>query len=294
MVLEHLFPEEWLEKKSYYAFLLGAGYSIIGVLFSKFLFPADPALPAVAFTSLLLLPELYKMFSIEEKQQRSEKKSFMFRTFWKDNGDFFRVYLFLFLGILIVYSLAAMLLPSLSVNTLFKQQVALRGPGFAAAGQATINYSNNSIFWSILSNNFWVLVACFVVALLAGDGAVFLIVWNASVWGTIFGLTARNAAFFSNSNPIGFFLIILAIVLPHVLLEGSSYILAAMAGGLISKGALKEGIDGKRFGRVFKDNSFILLLAFACLVLGAIVETFVLNHSSKYNEIIRLSFSALK
>lgn len=297
MVLEYLFPPEWLEKKSYYAFLIGAGYSIIGVLLSKFLFAADPALPAVAFTSLLLLPELYKMFSIEEAQQRKEK-GWGLRAFWKRNGDFYRVFIFLFLGILLVYSFAAIFLPAFSVNKLFREQVALRGPGFGAAGAATMNLAGqgagSQLFWSILGNNFWVMAACFLVALLAGDGAVFLIVWNASVWGTIFGLTARNAAFFSNSNPLGFLMIILLIVLPHMLLEASSYILAAMAGGLISKAVVKEGVSGSRFGRVFMDNSFILVLALICLLLGAGVESFVLTHSDKYQEIIRMSFSAIK
>lgn len=297
MVLEHLFPEEWIEKKSYYAFLLGAGYSVIGIILSRLLFAADPALPAVAFTSLLLLPELYKMFSIEEKQQRFEKKTWGFKQFWKDNGDFYRVFIFLFLGILLVYSLGAMFLPALSVNKLFREQVALRGPGFSAAGNATYNTVGEAsamggLFMQLLQNNFWILFACFVVALLAGDGAIFLITWNASVWGAIFGLTARNAAFFSNSQPMWFFAIIFLTVTPHMLLEASSYILAAMSGGLISKAAVVQGWGGKRFQKVFKENMYILGLALVALVLGAFVEAFVLLHSAKYAQIIQMSFLA--
>lgn len=301
MVLEHLFPEEVIERRTYYAFLLGGVYSIIGILIAKFLFAGDPALPAVGFTSLLLLPEIYKMFSIEEAQQRTEK-GWSPLIFWKRNGDFYQVLLFLFIGILVVYSFAAMFLPSFSVNKLFREQVELRGAGFGAAGAATANLTGEAVrgsifdgnlFWSILKNNWWVMLACFVVSLIAGDGAIFLIVWNASVWGTIFGLTARNAAYFSHTNPLGFFSIITLIVLPHVILEASSYIFAAMAGGLISKGALEEGLDGKKFGKVFAENSFIIFLAIACLLIGALVETVVLQTSDKYSEIIRLSFYAL-
>ena len=65
MVLEHIFPEDWLEQKGIYAFLLGLGYSIVGIVIASILFPGDPALVAVALTSMLLLPELYKIFSIE-------------------------------------------------------------------------------------------------------------------------------------------------------------------------------------------------------------------------------------
>ena len=294
MVLEHLFPEEWLERKFHYAFVLGAGYSVIGILLARFLFAADPALPAVAFTSLFLLPELYKLFSIEERQQ-SRDSSFGVRTFWRDNADFFRVFLMIFLGILLVYCLAAMLLPAFSVNALFREQIEMRGGGFSAAGYATLvgDASGQSQFLSILKNNFFVMLACFVVALLAGDGAIFFITWNASVWGTIFGITARNAAFFSQGAPLKFFLLVFTIVLPHMLLEASSYILAAMAGGLISKGALREGLNGKRFARVFKDNIFILILAITALVIGATVESIVLSQSDTYREIIVASYRAL-
>ncbi|HLC70756.1 MAG TPA: hypothetical protein VJI32_02050, partial [Candidatus Nanoarchaeia archaeon] len=74
MVLEHIFPEDWLEHKGRYAFILGVVYSIIALLIATVLFPGDPALVAVAFTSMLLLPEMYKIFAIEERQQSMEQK----------------------------------------------------------------------------------------------------------------------------------------------------------------------------------------------------------------------------
>jgi len=88
-------------RKGQYAFILGAGYSIIGIIIAKLLFPADPALVAVAFTALLILPELYKMFSIEERLEDKEKK-FTFKELWKDNKDFIKVYIYITAGIFIV------------------------------------------------------------------------------------------------------------------------------------------------------------------------------------------------
>ena len=32
MVLEHIFPEDWLEKKGMYAFILGVLYAFIGLV----------------------------------------------------------------------------------------------------------------------------------------------------------------------------------------------------------------------------------------------------------------------
>lgn len=285
MVLEHLFPEKWLEKKARYAFFLGSVYSIIGVIMARLLFPADPSLVAVAFTSLLMLPELYKMFSIEERKEEKEKR-FSFKHLFKDNKEFVKVYLFLILGIFLVYALAAMILPSFQVNTLFREQLEMRG----ASGGAVFQ---NTLFRSILTNNLWVLIAVFIVSLLTGDGAIFLITWNASMWGTIFGITARNAAFFADTNPFWYLLIVLVVVFPHGLLEILAYVFGAISGGVISKDVLLEKFESKRFNEVFFYNFMLFLVALIVLLLGALVETWVLGNVEIYQRIIMQSYQAL-
>ncbi len=284
MVLEHLFPEDWLETKGRYAFFLGIVNSIVGILIASILFPGDPALVAIALTAMLLLPELYKIFSIEERRERVEQ-GVNLRALWRDDIDIIRVYISLFLGILLVYSIGAILLPQLHANTLFREQLEIRfGQGFA--GNA---FFSEGLFLGLLSNNFLVLLACFIMALLTGDGAIFLITWNGSVWGTIFGLTAKNAALFSGQNAFLVFALIMLIVFPHMILEGISYFLSAIAGSVISKDVLLEEFASERFLGVFGFNLYLLLGALIFLVLGALVETFVLKNVSIYQEIIQQS-----
>lgn len=285
MVLEHLFPEDWLEQKTKYAFLLGAGYSVIGISIAKLLFPTDPALVAVAFTSLIMLPELYKLFSIEQRQLR-EEPSFSLTRLVHDEQDFVRIYLFLFLGILVVYSVATVVLPSFQINDLFKQQLDMRH----RTGNAVFQ---QGLFQSILVNNFFVLIACFLLSLISGDGAIFLITWNASVWGTIFGVTARNAALNAGVSAVYYLSLVLLIVFPHMLLEALSYILAAISGGLISKNVLLERFDSSRFQMVFRYNSAIFIAALVLLLIGAIVETLVLGNVSTYAKIIAQSYGGI-
>lgn len=299
MVLEHIFPEDWLEHKGRYAFLLGVIYSIIALLISSILFPGDPALVAVAFTAMLLLPEMYKIFSIEERQEAMEKKVGM-RSLWRDDIEVVRIYIFLFIGILLVYSVGTMLLPSVQTNSLFREQLEIRfGQGFAGnaiAGQATSAASTSfstTLFFDLLSNNFMVLIACFILALLTGDGAIFLITWNASVWGAIFGITAKNAALFAGKNPFALFGVIMLVVFPHMIIEAISYFLAAISGSVISKDVLLEEFASERFLEVFGFNLYLLLFGLIFLVLGALVETFVLDNVTLYQEIIRMSFQAL-
>ncbi len=291
MVLEHIFPEDWLENKGRYAFILGVAYSIVGILLSSFLFPGDPALVAVGFTALLLLPELYKIFSIEERQESLEQQVSL-RNLWKDDADVVRIYIFLFLGILLVYSVATIMLPGLDANTLFREQLEIRfGQGFA--GSATGGIFGSGLFFDLLKNNFLVLIACFIMALLTGDGAIFLITWNASVWGTIFGLTAKNASLISGDHPFYLFGIIMLIVFPHMMIEAISYFLAAISGSVISKDVLLEQFASSRFMEVFGFNLYLFLFALIFLVIGAGVETFVLENVGLYQEIIQMSLQAV-
>ena len=287
MVLEHLFPEEWLEKRGLYAFLLGAGYSVIGIIFASILFPSDPALAAVAFISLLILPELYKLFSIEERIEDREKK-FSFKELYKDNKDFIKTYLLIFLGILLAFAVATMFLPSFQVNSLFREQLEMRGAtGTAVAGNATFTVG---LFWDIFKNNLLVIIFCFILSFLSGDGAIFFITWNASVWGTIFGVTARNAAVFTGQNTIVLFGIVILIVAAHTILEGLSYVMAAISGGVISKDVILEKFDSSRFWEVFTYNIWLLVAAVVVLLIGAIVETFVLDNVTIYADIIQQSY----
>ncbi len=290
MVLEHLISEKVLEKKLSYVFFLGVIYSIIGIFIASILFPSDPSLVAVAFTAILLIPSIRKIYRIEERQAKQEKK-FSFKAIWRDENDFIKVYLLLMLGVFLVYSISALILPSFQINALFREQLELRGAG--AVDNIAGGAFSTSLFSSLLLNNLLVLIACVILAFLTGDGAIFLLTWNASLWGTIFGVTARNASLVSSTHPIFLLLLILLIVFPHAVLEMLGYILGAIGGGLISSdieidtGEKKSG----RFKKVYwKMALWILIIAVVVIIAGALVETFVLENVNIYAKIIQQSY----
>ncbi len=293
MVLEHIFPEDWLGRKGMYSFILGAIYSVVGIFIASILFPGDPALVAVAITSLLLLPELYKIFDIEERQESIEQKV-TFGKLWKNDIGIVRIYIFLFLGILIIYAIGTMFMPAMQANNLFREQLEIRyGQGFTGQATAIGDLLSVELFWELLTNNFMVLIACFILALLTGDGAILLIAWNASVWGTIFGLTAKGAAAFSGGSMIYFFGLIMLVVFPHMITEAMSYFLAAISGSIISKDVILEEFASERFFGVFGFNLYLLIAGLIFLVLGALIETFVLENVGVYQEIIRISMAGI-
>ena len=302
MLLSKILPEKWLNRRAEYAFCLGWGYSIISIIIAALVFPKDPSLVAIAFTSILLLPELRKLFELKEEALAVEKR-FSIRRLFRQNKDFLKIYFFLSLGIFLVYSTAAIVLPSFQVNSLFETQLAVRGisggaagTSGAAVGAATSGTVTSAVdfsillFWSIFANNWLVLLACFLISLFTEEGGIFMITWNLSVWGTIFGVTARNAAFAMGSNPVFLFMIIMAIVAPHAILEIFSYILGSISGGMITKGFRKEGFGSKKFRTLLYYNIFLLFIAINVLIAAGLIEAFVLGNSGLYREIIAMSY----
>ncbi|RME53354.1 stage II sporulation protein M [Candidatus Woesearchaeota archaeon] len=309
MVLEKLLPERVLERRPLYAFIVGIVYSVVGIFLAKLLFPEDPALVSVAFISLLILPELYKLFSTEERKEKAERRITL-KNLYKDNKDLLRLYLVLFFSIFFTYAVLTMFLSDFESNRLFSKQLSVRTSTGNAADRGGLSGlvsrgiycedaslrrlpansfpSMTCLYSKIFFNNLSVLAACFFLALITGDGAVFLITWNASVWGTIFGWLAKNLSrYFETAHPLGFFFTILAIVLPHMTLEALAYIMAAISGGTISKDVVLERLDSKRFNKVFAYNMLLLLVALLILLIAAGLETGVLTYSTTYQSLLR-------
>jgi uncharacterized membrane protein SpoIIM required for sporulation len=344
MVLEHLFPEDWLEKRVIYAFLIAVVYSVLGIAAARLLFGANSGIVSVIFTSLFILPYLQKLFKKEEMEEEKEHqfslKSFAsIKHFFKHNKSV-KVYFAIFFGIYLTYMFVSFILPQIGFNSfdILKEQLfvdpALRGRAL-----------DTGTFFSILTNNWWVLLACFLISIIVGDGAIFFIAWNASSWGALFGYRAFTAGLNGGVSPWLYLLILFALTLPHVILEGGAYILAAISGNVVSDEIIKERSDIKNFmfyliggvglmliikivynrlfgmsdpvvfsilaiaiitimvhviirlfqqprlQKVFRDNYYLFIIAIIIFIIGALVETLVLNNSATLNNIYALSMA---
>ncbi len=295
MVLEYLYPLRLIEKNPFYAFLLGLGYSVIGIGAALILFPDDPAIVSIAFIAIMFYPTINSLMKQEEMIE-AEKKETSFLSFFRDHQDILKVYAFAFLGVLLAYSIFSMILPSLATNYIFKSQLNVL---YGLTGRATTGGAifNTQLLQSLLSNNLSVLILVFVTAFLLGDGAIFLIVWNASVWGTIFGTIAKNAAVKGAavswavcSNPLNCFGWIMLIVFAHMIIEAFAYMCAATAGGSVSKAILKEEVFSIRFRNLTLNVVILIVFSLVVLLIGGLVETFVLVNSDTYRIIIQQSF----
>jgi len=280
-MLEGLYSAQLIKKKPYFALLMGFTYSIIGIGLASWLFRRDPAIVSVALTSLLLYPTIKSLISEEINVLKKEKKS---SIGLKKNIRFMIIYLFIFIGILAGFSLFSVILPPLATNKIFESQISVI---YSSVGNA--NIFSAPLFYRLFFHNLVVLALAFLTALLIGDGAIFLLTWNASVWGTIFGNLAKTSALAGGLNPLILFLLVMAIVIPHTMMEALSYITAALSGGVFSRTLIKETKKIEKRKALLKNAAFVLITAVIILLIAVFVEQYVLITSGLYKTIVGLS-----
>jgi len=267
MVLEQLYSARWIEQKARYAFLMGLSYSVIGIGSAIMLFRNNPGLAAIAFTSLLILPSLNKLLLIEQVQASREEKFNIFLLF-RDHWDIIKIYIFLFLGIMVAFSFFSLVWPAMTTSQVFSQQVGIIG---GATGHA---YYGVGLFKTLLVNNVLVLLFCLIASLIYGAGSIFIITWNASVWGTIFAVVAKQSAVVVGQNAFGVFIRTMIAVFPHMILEAGAYFLAVIAGGIVSKAVVRERLFSREFNQTIQDGMMMFILALIVLLIAVFVESF--------------------
>jgi hypothetical protein len=283
MVFERLYSAEFLHDHPWYGFLLGIAYTVLGIFIALMIFPSDPAVIAIGITALFLIPSLS---DLTDSAEITSKKVPTFKAYMKETLPHAKVYISIFFGIFFTFAFFSIILPKLAAGHLFNVQMDVVGG--RAIGQV-LKFSP-ALWWDLFSWNMQVLGLCFLLSLIAGNGAILFIAWNASVWGTVFGHLAKTAAIVSTANPFVLFLLVIVSVFPHTFMEGLSYMLSTISGTTLSDGILKEKLLSKKMGLIFKYNFILLLIAIGVLAIGMVIETYVLGNFQLYRTIINIAF----
>ncbi len=125
-------------------------------------------------------------------------------------------------------------------------------------------------FLTLTGQNLIVVIICFVLSFLYGASAIFLIILNASIFAR-FILIVTN--YLAESIRQG--LMVFGIVMIHLLPEMTGFLVAAIAGGVISKAVIIDRKHKIEFRNVIKDGTILLLISIVLIVIGALLETFV-------------------
>lgn len=172
-------------------------------------------------------------------------------------------YVYLFLGGTLAYMLLyGFLTPDLARQA-FAKQVGIIHP--APAGM----FVGGDLFELIVVNNMTIVLICVFLSLLYGSGAIFILNYNASIVGVLFGSGIR-AVVYGAASPYSN----LMAYIPHATLEVLAYLIAAISGGVLSKATIGQHPGSIRIW--LKDGLILLGVSAMLIFIAGWVEVQVL------------------
>jgi len=271
MVLESLIDPRSAEDKPYKLFIIGALYTFIAFIIGFSVFGSEASLISVFLIVFAAVPLFFNTVKFEEAK---DENSIDETKLLKEHFKAFRFFMYFFIGIVIAYAMAYVFLPQEFLIKLFSVQMnTIEGIN----GKVIANEFQIKLFGDILFNNIKVLALCVFFAFVYGTGAIFILVWNASVVGVAMGSVIRHLLSIFG-GPFGYFQAISLGILRysiHGIPEILAYFVAGLAGSIISYATIKYGFRTKKYSKVIYDSSILLIISIALLFLAAILEVFV-------------------
>lgn len=275
------------QRRPWEMFFVGFFYAILSMLIANLLFLGNPVfeehLSLLIITFTVMFSSIFIYFTIkyeEDKDVHIHKESFLL----KEHSKAIMCFVYLFLGLVMAFSIAYVVLPQDIVNKNFEMQIAqfcdMNMPGqvsecidqhttakvISPTSKVSFLRSITNVF-SIFSHNTYVMIFCLLFSLLFGAGAIFILTWNATVIATAMGI-------FAESRLIDLPVSILRYLI-HGIPEIAAYFTAGLAGGIISVAIIRHNFKHKEFWHILKDSLELILVAFVILFIAALIEVFI-------------------
>lgn len=281
MVLESIINPIKAEKRPWELFFIGMLYASVGVLFSLWVFKQYSSLIMVFLTVIVSVPLLFSTIKLEEYKDLGGKgEKFLLR----EHSRAIEFLMFLFLGILVSFSLWYILLPPETVKLMFSSQIeTISVINAQITGKAITSLIVSEVFENIFLNNIKVLMFSILFAFFYGAGAMFILTWNASVIAAAVGTYVRNGLA-EYASLIGlpavwtYFHVFSAGILrymTHGVFEIIAYFVGGLAGGIISVAVINHDFRSQRFRSVLFDALTMVIIALIVLFLAGLIEVFV-------------------
>lgn len=260
-------------------FFIGLIYSALSLFLVSFIFGGDPVLSKysgillVTFTVIACMPFMYYMIKTEEGHgiEINDQGKLV-----KEHGKAVIALLWLFFGFVIGFSIGYVVLPSHTVNN-FNAQIEVFCEINDPDGRDNC-LANNGIIsghvtggagatLSIFANNVSVLIFVLLFSLALGAGAIFILVWNASVIAAAIGMFAKGSM---AGIPLGIIRYMI-----HGIPEIAAYFVAALGGGIVSVAVIRKDIESERKWFIMQDAILLVVIALIILLLSALVEVYL-------------------
>jgi uncharacterized membrane protein SpoIIM required for sporulation len=283
MVIELLENPFSAEKKPWHLFFIGALYSTIAIFLSNWIFKEHASMLMVFLIVIACVPLLYRTLKVEEK--KDTLMSGGERRLLKEHAKAISFMTFLFLGCTLTLAIWYIVLPADTVYNSFDAQAStIRTINTQITGNSvTGDAVGLQAFTTILLNNLKVLIFCVLFSFLYGAGAIFILIWNASVISVAIGnyirINLANVAgelgFHNLASYLGIIYMGVFRYMFHGIPEVLAYFVGAIAGGIIYVAVINEKFGTKQFEKVVLDSSDLILISVAILVVAAALEVYV-------------------
>ncbi|MCF7800321.1 stage II sporulation protein M [Candidatus Babeliales bacterium] len=282
-MLESLINPKRAEKGPWKMLLIGIIYGSLSLLLVHWFFSGDPALSqasgmmVVIFCMMFTMPFMYFIIKREEREDE-EIEGFM--HVWAAHKEAIYALMWLFLGLIIAFSFWHIILKDANLlNFQIETYCYINSPG--EVGDCIQRYSSftgNSIeetgnvikvnrFLAIVENNVFVMIFTLIFSLIFGAGAIFVLIWNASVIAAAIGIFAKYDL---REIPLG-----VGRYMLHGFPEIAAYFITALAGGIFGAGMIRNGIKSRRFLRIVENSAIMLFLALLILIFAGVLEVYI-------------------
>lgn len=241
---------------------VGFFYATISITLSWWIFPEYATISMIFLTTLSCIFVVQRAIIIrEEKESHTDDEANLLLGHFKTLSFL----IFLFLGFVIAFTFWTIVLPHQTVETIFDLQEST----IMGVSQITGAFNSEEVLISIIFNNLRVLFLAILFALFYGAGAIFILVWNASIMGFVIGELARNTLGLQHIP-----LITLKYFL-HGIPEILAYFIGALAGGIIFITLIRGDFRKKRIRRTIIDVTILILIAILLIIFAALIEVFI-------------------
>lgn len=277
-MLERIINPKTGERYPWRMFFIGLVYASLSLLLVHWFFKNSlsnaSGMLVVIFCIMFSLPYMHFIIRREEKEDETVEGLF---SVWKAHKDAIYSLMWLFLGFIIAFSFWYIVLQDSNLlNFQIQTYCEINSPN--SVQDCILQYSSSD-FWvtgaatkelrllSIIENNVYVMIFTLLFSLIFGAGAIFILVWNASVIAAAVGIFAGNKI---SELPLG-----LARYMIHGFPEIASYFITALAGGIFGVGILRHGFKDKRTLRVIENSIMLLFLALLIIVVAGFIEVYL-------------------
>ncbi len=292
MVLEAIVSVEGVRKHPVSIFFFAVILSSVCLFAAYYLFPNSSSILSLAFITVGMMPIMHTLMVVEETMEVERPgwaPGFIARHF-----GLIKVYAWFFLGIIASYAIWYVILPPTASqlciaaeepkpltclipakDKVFSEQTLVFS---AITGRVTLGWkecknpetrSFEKCTAFIFNNNWGVMLMAVALSFLYGAGAIFLIGWNASIIGLFIGMEILDVHWIAG-------LLRAVSYLPHGIWEIVGYFIGAIAGGIISVAISKRKYRTHEFEIIAKDVLVLVVLATAILLIGALVEAWLI------------------